>query len=132
MPDTRRSLAALLFILLLLCGSFAGCTRKETDTASDMQAADTASDTQEVDTESGTQESGTEDSDSSEPVEQGLVRIALSSSIDTMDVHKNTEDYMIPLNIFERLFDIRVNEDGSKDRVCKKCGAVIDTVKKAK
>ncbi len=24
-----------------------------------------------------------------------------------------------------------VNEDGSKDRVCKKCGAVIDTVKKA-
>ena len=26
----------------------------------------------------------------------------------------------------------KVNEDGSKDRVCKKCGAVIDTVKKAK
>ncbi len=25
----------------------------------------------------------------------------------------------------------KVNEDGSKDRVCKKCGAVIDTVKKA-
>ena len=25
-----------------------------------------------------------------------------------------------------------VNADGSKDRVCKKCGAVIDTVKKAK
>ena len=24
-----------------------------------------------------------------------------------------------------------VNEDGSKNRVCKKCGAVIDTVKKA-
>ena len=27
---------------------------------------------------------------------------------------------------------MKVNEDGSKDRVCKKCGAVIDTVKKAK
>ena len=26
----------------------------------------------------------------------------------------------------------KVNEDGSKDRVCKKCGAVIDTIKKAK
>ncbi|MCQ2531978.1 MAG: 50S ribosomal protein L24 [Saccharofermentans sp.] len=26
---------------------------------------------------------------------------------------------------------MKVNEDGSKDRVCKKCGAVIDTVKKA-
>jgi len=25
----------------------------------------------------------------------------------------------------------KVNEDGSKDRVCKKCGAVIDQVKKA-
>ena len=25
----------------------------------------------------------------------------------------------------------KVNEDGSKDRVCKKCGAVIDTIKKA-
>lgn len=26
---------------------------------------------------------------------------------------------------------MKVNEDGSKNRVCKKCGAVIDTVKKA-
>lgn len=25
----------------------------------------------------------------------------------------------------------KVNENGSKDRVCKKCGAVIDTIKKA-
>ena len=25
----------------------------------------------------------------------------------------------------------KVNEDGSKDRVCKKCGAVIDQIKKA-
>lgn len=25
----------------------------------------------------------------------------------------------------------KVNDDGSKDRICKKCGAVIDTVKKA-
>ena len=25
----------------------------------------------------------------------------------------------------------KVNDDGSKDRVCKKCGAVIDTIKKA-
>ena len=45
--------------------------------------------------------------------EEGLVRIGQTSSVSTMDVQKTTEDYLIPLNIYERLFDIRVEEDGS-------------------
>ena len=49
----------------------------------------------------------------SQAVAQGLVRIAVSDPISTMDVHLNTEDYMIPLNIYERLFDLRVEADGS-------------------
>ncbi len=56
---------------------------------------------------SGIQEENTAD------VQPGTVRIALSDTVGTMDVHRNTEDYMLPLNIYERLFDIRVNEDGS-------------------
>ncbi|MBR2520859.1 MAG: ABC transporter substrate-binding protein [Oscillospiraceae bacterium] len=93
MRDRALSLTALLLALLILCGSLAGCGGT---------AAETSPETQE-----------TAEPDSSEPVEPGLVRLALSNSIETMDVHKNTEDYMIPLNIYERLFDIRVNADGS-------------------
>ena len=88
------SLTALL-LLFLLCGSIAECEEKGSGTAS------------------AGQESGISAPESVENVEQGLVRIALSSPVSTMDVHKDSADYMLPLNIYERLFDIRVNEDGS-------------------
>ncbi len=61
----------------------------------------------------GTRLSGSPDASISENAAPGLVRIALSDPVSTMDVQRNSEDYMIPLNIYERLFDIRVNEDGS-------------------
>lgn len=46
-------------------------------------------------------------------VEAGTLRIALTEQVITMDVHRTTSDYLIPLNIYERLFDIRGMEDGS-------------------
>ena len=84
MCKASRKLTSLLLMLLLLCTSLTGC-------------ADTA-----------------ENPDSGTATEPGLVRIAISDAIDTMDVHKDTEDYMIPLNIFERLFDIHVNNKNGK------------------
>ena len=78
----------LLAVLILLTG----CAGTQPATAPEKQAGESASVTKA-------------------PVEQGLVRLALSEPISTMDVHKNTADYMLPLNIYERLFDIRVNAD---------------------
>ena len=49
--------------------------------------------------------------------EKGLLRIALTEPVSTMDVQKTTGDYLIPLNIYERLFDIESEEDGSSQLV---------------
>ena len=48
---------------------------------------------------------------------KGLVRIGLTDPVSTMDVQKTTEDYMIPLNIYERLFDIKADADGNSEVV---------------
>lgn len=45
------------------------------------------------------------------------LRIAKSADIETMDVHKTSNDYLVPLNIFDRLFEIQVNGDGSTELV---------------
>ena len=93
----KRSLrlTALILAALLLWGSLAGC--------GGHPDAETAS----VPTQTG------EGSGAGGELEPGLVRLALSDEIETMDVHLNTADYMLPLNIYERLFDIRVEDDGS-------------------
>ena len=41
----------------------------------------------------------------------------LVADIQTADVHKTTKDYEIPLNIYDRLVDIEVKEDGSSEIV---------------
>ena len=86
-----------LAVLLLFCVGLTGCAGGADSGGAGAEAAPAA--------QESTYGGGT--------VEPGLVRIALSDPVSTMDVHRNTEDYMLPLNIYERLFDIRVNEDGS-------------------
>jgi peptide/nickel transport system substrate-binding protein len=44
--------------------------------------------------------------------EKGLLRTAINYDITTMDVAKTTDDYMIPMNVFDRLFETRV-QDGN-------------------
>ena len=39
----------------------------------------------------------------------------MNTDIQTMDVHKTNNDYMVPLNIFDRLFEIKTNADGSTE-----------------
>lgn len=38
---------------------------------------------------------------------------AINSDIQTIDVHKTSKDYMVPLNIFDRLVEVEVQEDNS-------------------
>ena len=49
--------------------------------------------------------------------EEGLLRIGTSEAVKSMDVHRVTSSYMVPLNIYERLFDIKVNDDGTTELV---------------
>ena len=46
-----------------------------------------------------------------------VLNIALSADISTMDVMGTSKDYMVPMNVFDRLFDIKVNDDGSSEIV---------------
>ena len=52
-----------------------------------------------------------------ETVEEGFLRIGFTTPCATMDIHKTQQEYMIPLNIYERLFDIQVREDGSSELI---------------
>ena len=99
MRRITKLLIAILMMLLLCC-MLAGCTGQH------EEAEEMASEIPK------SPEEGTE---ISIPAEPGVVRIALGEPISTLDVHLNTADYMLPLNIYERLFDICVNEDGSTD-----------------
>ena len=49
--------------------------------------------------------------DSTEP---GLLRTAITYDISTMDVSETTDDYMIPLNVFDRLFESRPGDGTSE------------------
>lgn len=52
-------------------------------------------------------------SGSSVPVEDGILRVAALYDISTMDVAQTTDNYMVPMNIFDRLFESRIQADGS-------------------
>ena len=58
---------------------------------------------------------------SANAVEPGLLRSAIQYDITTMDVAETTDDYMIPMNIFERLFETRPDGENSKieNSLCK-------------
>ena len=43
----------------------------------------------------------------------GVLRVAAAADMTTMDVTKTTNDYMVPMNVFDRLFEVEVQPDGS-------------------
>ncbi len=52
--------------------------------------------------------------------EDGVLRTAILYDITTMDVSKTSDDYMIPMNVFDRLFETRMN-DGTAEVVSSLC-----------
>ena len=50
-------------------------------------------------------------------VEEGLLRVATLTDINTMDVAQTTDNYFIPMNVFDRLFESAVQADGSTEIV---------------
>lgn len=74
---------------------------------------------------SGAQEEGTvvseggesQESSSSDIDSSGFLVVPLVADIQTADVHKTSKDYQVPLNIYDRLVDVEVKEDGSSEIV---------------
>ena len=53
--------------------------------------------------------------------EDGLLRVAALYDISTMDVAQTTDNYMVPMNVFDRLFEVEVQPDGSSEIVPSLC-----------
>lgn len=45
--------------------------------------------------------------------EEGLLRVAIGYDITTMDMSQTTDDYMIPMNVYDRLFETRRSPEGT-------------------
>ena len=90
---------ALLASMLAACGSSASTTPA-------ASSADTSSDTGASSIEAAASTGAAAD---------GSLHVAMNTDIQTMDVHKTNNDYMVPLNIFDRLFEIKTNADGSTE-----------------
>lgn len=50
-----------------------------------------------------------------------VLRVAAVADMTTMDVTKTTNDYMVPMNVFDRLFEVEVQPDGSSQIVPSLC-----------
>ena len=76
------------------------------------------SSTDTVTTSTGTSDNSSEVASSSVSTESAAdktLRVAFSADISTMDVQITSSDYGIPLNIYDRLFEIQLNDDGSTE-----------------
>ncbi len=101
----KKIISALLIGAIMLTAAACGSAAQTTAPASDGGAKPTA-----------------EVSAPAAPVaEDGVLRIAVLSDISTMDVAHTTADYMVPMNIFDRLFESEVQPDGSTDVVPSLC-----------
>lgn len=47
----------------------------------------------------------------------GFLVTSINADIQTADPHKTSKDYMVPLNIFDRLIEVQIKDDGSSELV---------------
>lgn len=92
--------------MALAASMLAGCGAS---TASDSAASTQTAGTTES-AAAGTQAAATGD-------DAGTLHLAWTSDIQTLDVQTTSANYMIPMNVFDRLFEIKLNDDGSTELV---------------
>lgn len=97
----KRIAAVIMALIMVLC--FAACSAP-------MQNAD-APNTQET----------APSLPAAAQAEQGVLRVAALYDISTMDVAQTTDNYMVPMNVFDRLFESVVQADGSTGIVPSLC-----------
>ena len=92
-----KSKRIIIVVILLLAAAvllLSGCERKQET----VPAAGT---------ETAVPAESTETAAPAEGTEPGLLRTAILYDISTMDVAETTDDYLIPMNVFDRLFETR-------------------------
>ncbi len=92
----KKILALLLALVMMM--SLAACGGSE---VAEEKPAEAAADNAET------------EAPAASGVEEGLLRVATLTDINTMDVAQTTDNYFIPMNVFDRLFESEVQEDGS-------------------
>lgn len=55
--------------------------------------------------------------------EAGVLRVAALADMSTMDVTKTTADYLVPMNVYDRLFEVEVTADGKNEIVPSLCAS---------
>lgn len=101
----KRSFLLLLIIAIILCACAAA-----------GGSANSPAGSTEAGAEPGSEEADYTDEYAADQgaIEEGLLRLGVTGGmIDTMDIHKTPSEYMVPLNIYERLFEVRLNDDGT-------------------
>ena len=93
-----KSKRIIIVVMILLAAAavllLSGCERKQET----VPAAGT---------ETAVPAESTETTAPAEETEPGLLRAAVLYDISTMDVAETTDDYLIPMNVFDRLFETR-------------------------
>ena len=84
-------LGALLALTLSACGS------KSAETTSTQGSQDSSAKTS-IDT-------------------AGFLVTSINADIQTADPHKTSKDYLVPLNVFDRLVEAQIKDDGSSELV---------------
>lgn len=94
--------------MALAASMLAGCGAS---TASDSAGStQTAATTETEAAAAGTQAAASGD-------DAGILHLAWTSDIQTLDVQTTSANYMIPMNVFDRLFEIKLNDDGTTELV---------------
>ena len=100
--------AAISFALA--AAMLAGCGASGTaDTAADSTGASTGAESAAADTAESAEAAAGDDA--------GTLHLAWTADIQTLDVQTTSANYMIPMNVFDRLFEIKLNDDGSTELV---------------
>lgn len=69
----------------------------------------------DADTQTNVQDNSAEGTVSSSEDDSSTLKVAFGADISTMDVQITSKDYSIPLNVFDRLFEIELKEDGTTE-----------------
>ena len=101
----KRHLSVTVSIALA-AAMLAGCGASQTAPAATESAGGSTTET-----------SGTSGAAASSGAEAGTLRLAWTSDIQTVDVQTTSANYMIPMNVYDRLFEIQLNDDGSTELV---------------
>lgn len=105
----KKSLSFILAAAMVLGMALTGCGGQKTDGGSGegSSAAETSGD--------GAQASG--DTVGDQVDTSGFLTVALTTDIQTTDVQKTSDDYHIPVNIYDRLVEVEVDGDGNSSIV---------------